>query len=290
MDDSEEFPMLSPRSLAALVFSVPVLLPCCLLATVFGETADVLVERKDDAQKGKDDAQKGIEEAQKGIEEAQKGIEEAQKKAEPELDVVDPQRVEVIEEGKKNLADIQRMLDEIRNDLSSKKTGAATQAQQQKVVRKMKQLIEKIAEECQRCQGGGGSPKEQTAQNKPAQEGKQGQKKDEKPQGKERENQKQVASSRSEQEKRQREKQRREKEQQSPGKVENKEVAEGKNPDGELGKLANEIRRKGEKWGQLPPKVRDAIFSASTKPAPHEYRRIISRYYLRISERYSERK
>jgi len=264
MDDSEEFPMLSPRSLAALVLFVPVLLPFCPAAT-----ADA-AERKDDAQKE---------------------IEEAQKKAEPELDVVDPQRVEVIEEGKKNLADIQRMLDEIRNDLSSKKTGAATQTQQQTVVKKMKQLIEKIAEECQRCQGGGGSPEEQTAQNKPPQQGKPGQEKDRKPQGKERENQKQVASSRSEQEKRQREKQRREKEeQQSPGKVENKEVAEGKNPDGELGKLANEIRRKGEKWGQLPPKVRDAIFSASTKPAPHEYRRIINRYYLRISERYSERK
>jgi hypothetical protein len=255
---SQEFPMLSNRlsirCLAVLALFVPVLVL----------TSSVRAERKDDGKKA---------------------IEEAEKNAQPQLDGVDPQRAKVIEEGKQNLDEIQRMLDEIQNDLSDKKTGAATQSQQKQVVKKMNQLIEKIAEECERCQKGGGSPKGQMA-NKP----KDGEKKGQKPQGKERENEKKVASSRSEQQKQQEKRQRSEQEKDSPGKVDNKKVGEGKNPESELGRLASEIRRSGEKWGQLPPKVRDAIFSASTKPAPHEYRRIINRYYLRISEQYTNRK
>jgi len=223
--------------------------------------------------------------------ESEKELREAEKDARPELQGaggVDPQRQKVLEEGKKNLADIQRMLEQIQNDLSQKDTGAGTQSQQKQVVQKMNQLIEQIAEECERCnKPGSGQPKDsQSAKKDPQGQPKPG----EKPQGEERENQNQVTSSRQQQEKEQREKQRlqEEREQDGPGEVPNTQVADGPVPNSEVGELVDGLR-KGKKWGQLPPKVRDAIFSASSKPAPHEYRRIIDRYYRRISEQYTER-
>lgn len=233
-------------------------------------------------------------------EDADKELREAEENARPELDGaggVDPQREKVLAEGKQNLEDIQRMLEEIQNDLSQKKTGAGTQNQQQQVVQKMNQLIEKIAEECDRCnKPGSGQPKDgqpkdgQAGKQDPAGQKKPGEKSGEQPQGEERENQKQVASSRQQQEKEQREQQRlqEDREQDSPGEVPNTQVSDGPAPNSEVGDLVD-VLRKGRKWGQLPPKVRDAIFSASAKPAPHEYRRIIDRYYRRISEQYTER-
>jgi len=223
-----------------------------------------------------------------------KKIEEAQKKAEAELNGSDPQRSKVIEEGKQNLAEIRKMLEKIQNDLSNKQTGSSTQNQQKKVVSKMNQLIEKIAEECERCnKGGQGKPdpnqqkladkQNQNGQQKPGQE---------KPQGQKRENQKQVSSSRQQQEKQQQEKQRLQQDVQKEkksGKVENTKVADGKLPKGEGGELVNQLYKE-KKWGQLPPKIRDAIFSASSKPAPHEYRRIIDSYYLKISSQYTKKR
>ncbi len=221
---------------------------------------------------------------------------ETGKKARPQVDGADlpgadSQQAKVIKEGKKNLDEIRRMLDEIQKDLAGKKTGGATQKQQKEVVQKMNQLIEKLAEECSRCNSGSSGQSQQASQSSSQQ--KQG--KDKKPgQGAARKNQDQVKSSRQQQEAQQ------QKEQQAknangkdgkeqPGKVDNNNAADGQKPDNSSGELADRVR-KGKKWGLLPPKIRDAIGSVNPKTAPSEYLEIIRSYYRRISEQYAEGK
>ncbi len=210
----------------------------------------------------------------------------------PDLPQGDSQQAKVIKEGKQNLDEIRRMLEEIQNDLADKKTGGATQKQQKAVVKKMNQLIEKIAEECSRGgKSGGGQPQ----QAKSSGQQKQGQQKGQQPQGEERKNQDQVKSSRQQQEAEQQRKEeqaRKSKAQdgkEQPGKVANKDVADGEKPENSSGELANRIS-KGKKWGILPPKIREAIGSVNPKTAPSEYLEIIRSYYRRISEQYAERK
>ena len=219
---------------------------------------------------------------------------EADKKARPQVDGADlprpdSQQAKVIKESKQNLDEIRRMLDEIQKDLAGKKTGGATQKQQKAVVQKMNQLIEKIAEECSRCNSGGSGQSQQASQN-PSQQ-KQG--KDKKPgQGAPRKNQDQVKSSRQQQENEQQAKQAKAKGkdgQEQPGKVENNNAGDGQKPDNSSGELADRVR-KGKKWGLLPPKIRDAIGSVNPKTAPSEYLEIIRSYYRRISEQYAEGK
>ncbi|MBL04139.1 MAG: hypothetical protein VYB34_15745 [Planctomycetota bacterium] len=210
----------------------------------------------------------------------------------PDLPQGDSQQAKVIKEGKQNLDEIRRMLEEIQNDLADKKTGGATQKQQKAVVKKMNQLIDKIAEECSRGgKSGGGQPQ----QAKSSGQQKQGQQKGQQQQGEERKNQDQVKSSRQQQEAEQQRKEeqaRKSKAQdgkEQPGKVANKDVADGEKPENSPGELANRIS-KGKKWGILPPKIREAIGSVNPKTAPSEYLEIIRSYYRRISEQYAERK
>ncbi|MEE3181026.1 MAG: hypothetical protein VX288_03885 [Planctomycetota bacterium] len=221
---------------------------------------------------------------------------EAGKKARPQVDGVDlprpdSQQTKVIKEGKQNLDEIRRMLDEIQKDLAGKKTGGATQKQQKAVVEKMNQLIEKIAEECSRCNSGGSGQSQQASQSSSQQ--KQG--KDKKPgQGAPRKNQDQVKSSRQQQEAQQQKEQQAKKAdgkdgKEQPGQVENNKAGDGQKPDNSSGELADRVR-KGKKWGLLPPKIRDAIGSVTPKTAPSEYLEIIRSYYRRISEQYAEGK
>ena len=210
----------------------------------------------------------------------------------PDLPQGDSQQAKVIKESKQNLDEIRRMLEEIQNDLADKKTGGATQEQQKAVVKKMNQLIDKIAEECSRGgKSGGGQPQ----QAKSSGQQKQGQQKGQQQQGEERKNQDQVKSSRQQQEAEQQRKEeqaRKSKAQdgkEQPGKVANKDVADGEKPENSPGELANRIS-KGKKWGLLPPKIREAIGSVNPKTAPSEYLEIIRSYYRRISEQYAERK
>ena len=206
----------------------------------------------------------------------------------------DPQQAKVIKEGKENLDEIRRMLEDIQNDLGKKKTGGGTQNQQKAVVKKMNQLIDKLAEECSRCnKAGGGKP----SQGQQASSGnqQQGQQAKNQKQGAARENQDQVKSSRQQQEAEQQAKEEQARKgqgkdgQEKPGKVPNNDVADGEKPDNSAAELANRIR-KGKKWGVLPPKIREAIGSVNPKTAPSEYLEIIRSYYRRISEQYAERK
>ena len=220
---------------------------------------------------------------------------ETGKKAPPQVDGADvprgdPQQAKVIEEGKQNLDEIRRMLDEIQKDLAGKKTGGATQKQQKEVVQKIPQRSAKIAEECSRCSSGSGGQSQQASQNSSQQ--KQG--KDKKPgQGSPRKNQDQVKSSRQQQEAQQQKEQQAKANgkdgQEQPGKVENTKAGDGQKPDNSSGELADRVR-KGKKWGLLPPKIRDAIGSVNPKTAPSEYLEIIRSYYRRISEQYAEGK
>ena len=206
----------------------------------------------------------------------------------------DSQQAKVIKEGKQNLEEIRRMLEEIQNDLGNKKTGGATQNQQKAVVRKMSQLIEKIAEaSSQGSKGGGGQPNPSQKPSSGKQQ--QGQQAKGQKQGASRENQDQVKSSRQQQEAEQqaREEQARKAKgqdgQEQPGKVPNNDAGDGQNPEDSAAELANRTR-KGKKRGVLPPKIREAIGSVNPKTAPSEYLEIIRSYYRRISEQYAERK
>lgn len=216
---------------------------------------------------------------------------ETGKKARPQVDGADlpgadSQQAKVIKEGKKNLDEIRRMLDEIQKDLAGKKTGGATQKQQKEVVQKMNQLIEKLAEECSRCNSGSSGQSQQASQSSSQQ--KQG--KDKKPgQGAARKNQDQVKSSRQQQEAQQAKNANGKDGKEQPGKVDNNKAADGQKPDNSSGELADRVR-KGKKWGLLPPKIRDAIGSVNPKTAPSEYLEIIRSYYRRISEQYAEGK
>tara|TARA_B100001750_G_scaffold245937_1_gene266836 strand:+ start:98 stop:832 length:735 start_codon:yes stop_codon:yes gene_type:complete len=206
----------------------------------------------------------------------------------------DSQQAKVIKEGKQNLEEIRRMLEEIQNDLGNKKTGGATQNQQKAVVRKMSQLIEKIAEaSSQGSKGGGGQPNPSQKPSSGKQQ--QGQQAKGQKQGASRENQDQVKSSRQQQEAEQQAKEEQARKakgqdgQEQPGKVPNNDAGDGQNPEDSAAELANRTR-KGKKWGVLPPKIREAIGSVNPKTAPSEYLEIIRSYYRRISEQYAERK
>ena len=206
----------------------------------------------------------------------------------------DPQQAKVIKEGKQNLDEIRRMLEEIQNDLGKKKTGGETQNQQKAVVKKMSQLIEKIAEaSSQGGKGGGGQPNQSQKPSSGKQQ--QGQQAKSQNQGASRENQDQVKSSRQQQEAEQQAKEEQARKakgkdgQEQPGKVPNNDAGDGQKPENSAAELANRTR-KGKKWGILPPKIREAIGSVNPKTAPSEYLEIIRSYYRRISEQYAERK
>ena len=206
----------------------------------------------------------------------------------------DPQQAKVIKEGKQNLDEIRRMLEEIQNDLGKKKTGGETQNQQKAVVKKMNQLIDKIAEECSRSsKGGGGQPNQGQKPSSGNQQ--QGQQAKSQKQGASRENQDQGKSSRQQQEAEQQAKEEQARKakgkdgQEQPGKVPNNDAGDGQKPENSAAELANRTR-KGKKWGVLPPKIREAIGSVNPKTAPSEYLEIIRSYYRRISEQYAERK
>ena len=224
---------------------------------------------------------------------ADKKSAEDEKEARPELGGAgeQDQQAKVIDEGKKNLEEIRDMLEKIQNDLADKQTGSSTQSQQKQVVQRMSELIDKLAEECNRCQGGGqGEGQKKDPQQKS--QGK-GQKKGSKQSRQQRENQKQVSSSQREQERLQREQQEQSQKEgekqgqqnEKEGSTRNDQVADGPRPDAESGNLADSIRKSG-RWGVLPPKIRDAIFSTADKKSPTEYRRIIEKYYERISNQY----
>ena len=68
----------------------------------------------------------------------------------------------------------------------------------------------------------------------------------------------------------------------------NNKVREGKLPDSSSDNLSERLVKAG-RWGFLPEKVREEMVSSTGKEAPVEYRRIINRYYQRLSDFYKKR-
>lgn len=186
---------------------------------------------------------------------------------------------QLIEEGKSNLAQIQKLLDEIQGDLAQRQTGSETQQKQQQVVERLTRLIEEMAKGCQACKsaqsqspqsgGGGQKPQQQTAS---------GEKEKQTPEA--RENQKDLSGSPQQKEEDGQKEDNRDA-------LPNDQVADGENPESADSDLGEAARKTGA-WGFLPPKVRDEMLSASGKEAPLEYREIIDRYYKRISDFYEK--
>jgi len=71
------------------------------------------------------------------------------------------------------------------------------------------------------------------------------------------------------------------------GRVENDQVKDAKPPEAKAGTL-KEILEAAQRWGLLPPKLRDEVLFSSGKEAPREYLQIISKYYQRMSEYYRQ--
>ena len=223
-----------------------------------------------------------------------------QEQAKPELDGAgsDGFQQDVLDEGRKNLEEIQRLLDEVQNDLSNQQTGQGTQSKQQSAVKKMTSLIDKLVKACQQGQPSGeGGGKPQPTSGQQPKDGSEGQ--GQKP-GSKRQQQNQLSSEK--QKGGQKEKGQGEpKDQQqggskpedqetdSPGKVPNNAKADGSAPEsGKANPLVDKLR-KSKRWGTLPDKIREQMLSAGSKEAPSEYRDIIERYYRRISEFYDKK-
>ena len=213
---------------------------------------------------------------------------EAEKQARPELDgKVDHSDVDdeheafhkdLFEEGQKNLQEIQRLLDEVQNNLSKSNTGPDTRSKQRQAVERMNGLIKKLSASCKKCQGSGSgsSGKQPLTQQKSGQQQGQQQKKKEQPKGKD-----QQLPSQKQKEQGQREDNR--------DRLPNNQVAEDKEPDsGEADRGAR--MRQRSRWGFLPPKLRDDMISAADKEVPAEYQEIVDRYYKRLNGFGSDRR
>ncbi len=68
------------------------------------------------------------------------------KEARPEMDGDEHEKFheQLVEEGEKTLEEINKLLEQIRNDLGGKQTGAATQAKQKQVVERLDKLIKEL--------------------------------------------------------------------------------------------------------------------------------------------------
>lgn len=183
-------------------------------------------------------------------------------------------------EGEKNLKEIARLMEKIRNDLSQKQTGDATQGSQKEVVKKIEDLIDKINKGCGKsgCQNSGGSSGQSQGQQSLSKQ--QSQKKSGSDQ-KRQENEKQSVNPDQKKEPCKEDKQK------SNGKVPNTKREPGKLPDSKTATLAEKAEVL-EKWGFLPPKLVEQMRSSSGKEYPAEYKDIISRYYERLSRLYEE--
>ena len=116
--------------------------------------------------------------------------------------------------------------------------------------------------------------------------------------GKNQQNQKQKAQDQ-EKSKEERERERLQAQQQKPepqgkkeeknGKVENDRVKDANPPDATAGSLHDQLLEL-QKWGVLPPKLAEEMLFSSGKEAPAEYREIISKYYKRMTEVYSQQR
>jgi len=168
--------------------------------------------------------------------------------------------------GEENLREINRLLEDVQNNLANKKTGGDTQKKQQQATQRLEQLIEELAKAAAQMSGSSGAQQQQQQQQP-------GQPDAQQP----RQNQKQQRADRMQQKKSQQE--------QNDQQNRNDQRREGvPPPEGNAKSLTDRVG-KARKWGILPPKFTEALF-ASDQDAPAEYREILSRFYKRMNESY----
>lgn len=194
----------------------------------------------------------------------------------------------LLEESKKNLEEIQRLLDEVRGRLSDRDTGSSTQEKQSQATKKLQSLIEKLLEAAnQQGQGGGSSQENANQQQKPGGQSKEskGEKKpgEKQSEAESRKNQKQVSGGKPEDGDPEKNENAREKNDQ---RVENNRTSESDPPKAGAARAIEELKR-SKRWGMLPPKLREEMTSAAGKEAPREYRELIELYYKRLSDYYT---
>ena len=179
-------------------------------------------------------------------------------------------------DGEKNLKEILRLMDEIENQLAGKKTGSATQKKQRKAIKKINELIEQLSKGCSKCSSSSSSSG--NPQKKPGSSGE--------PQKK---NTKQTARNEKMEnmkpEQQKKKEQSGKKEQQSEkekyGRNRNDQVRDGKMPPNKIGKLYQKLLA-GDRWGELPPKMRDILRNSQAKEFPPRYRQLLYKYYEKM--------
>lgn len=198
---------------------------------------------------------------------------------------VDPGQ-KLAEEGQANLKTISELMKKIQGNLNEKKTGQETQALQKDVTKKIDDLIEKILEASQQSSSSSQGSSGQEQQKQKGQSGK-----DQK-QGQQQQKNEKQGQMRPDQQSGKKPEQQGQKKQESgqeqKGPTRHDQVSDGKNPDGKPGNLTD-IFGSGRQWGILPRRLRDAAFQTSDRQFPAEYRDLISKYYERLANLYSER-
>ncbi len=184
--------------------------------------------------------------------------------------------------GEKNLREINRLLEEIQNNLGERNTGQQTQEKQKQAVQRLEKLIQELAEAAKASKGAGS----QSQQPKPQQpsEG------EENKQQQRRQQQESMQNQRQNSEKKM-----------SPEKQPNGEQEQNDQEDRHTGQRREATQddvdadasadrpRHTQRWGSLPSKVMEAL-SSSDKEPPAQYREIIARYYTKLSDHYSGRR
>ncbi len=187
------------------------------------------------------------------------------------------------EKGKENLNKIIELMKKSQSNLSNKKTGKETQSIQKDVTKKIDELIEEILKASQ--QGQGGSGQQQQNQNK-KQQGK-----DQK-QGKQQQKNQNQEQMKPDSQKKKGEKEGQKKKEsgkEKKGPTRHDQVSDGKNPKGKPRNLTD-IFGTNKQWGILPRRLRDEAHQTQDRQFPAEYRDLISKYYERLANLYSDRK
>ncbi len=184
---------------------------------------------------------------------------------------------DVIEEGKANLQEIQRLLDEIEKNLAAKATGQATQEKQARVVEKMEELLKQLEEQCSKCSSSSGGSSNQREEQR-AEEEKEEQQESAEPRKPER-SQAQLPKD---------EPQRDGERERNDRQVENDRAEDASTPEAKAEALRRQLLEISRRWGVLPPKLREEAMFSTGREAPREYLEIISRYYKRLSEFYMQ--
>ena len=198
-------------------------------------------------------------------------LEKKEEEAKPVLDQGEDLQQKVAKKGVENLAEINRLLDEVKNDLANKNTGSGTQDKQRKAINQLEDLIQEIARMSQQSpSSGSGASGQQGNQPQPSQ----GQ------QQKEREQQEQQKTD---------EMQRQREQEQNDQLNRNDQRRETLPPNDKTRLTPLERVRMASRWGMLPSKMTEAL-SASEKEAPAQYRAVVDRYYKKLGDYHDKRR